>query len=64
MIKQLRMIRFRDFLSKIYIKIISNLWGSPQSVIAFMRILMHFVFPAPLGPRAIIPCRTLCVSNN
>lgn len=33
-------------------------------VIAFIKVWMHVVFPAPLGPRAIIPWRTLCVSNN
>lgn len=35
--------------------ILSSLWGSPQSVIAFIRIWIQQVFPAPLGPRVIIP---------
>lgn len=40
------------------------LWGSPHSVIALINKLMHAVFPAPLGPSAIMPWRTRCVSNN
>lgn len=40
------------------------LWGSPQSDIALMRTFMHLVLPAPLGPKAIMPWRTRCVSNS
>ena len=44
--------------------ILISLWGSPHSVMAFIRMWMQQVFPAPLGPRVIIPCRTLWVSNS
>lgn len=44
--------------------ILSSLWGSPQSVIAFISMWIHLVFPAPVGPRVIIPCRTRWVSNS
>ena len=33
-------------------------------VIALISVCMQVVFPAPLGPRAIMPCRTLWVSNS
>lgn len=32
--------------------------------IAFIKVWMQVVFPAPLGPRAIIPCLTRWVSNS
>ncbi|RUS85039.1 hypothetical protein EGW08_007176, partial [Elysia chlorotica] len=32
-----------------------SLWGSPQSVMAFISMWIQQVLPAPLGPRAIIP---------
>lgn len=35
--------------------ILSSLWGSPQSVIAFISMWIHLVFPAPVGPRVIMP---------
>lgn len=44
--------------------ILSSLWGSPQSVIAFISMWIHLVFPAPVGPRVIMPCRTRWVSNS
>lgn len=39
-----------------------SLWGAPQSPMAFISRLIQQVLPAPLGPRVIIPCRTLWVS--
>lgn len=39
-------------------------WGIPQSVIAFIRVWIHAVLPAPEGPRVIIPWRTLWVSYS
>ena len=39
-------------------------WGAPQSPMAFMRMLIHTLLPAPLGPRVIIPWRTRWVSYN
>ena len=44
--------------------ILISLWGVPVSVIAFINTWIHAVFPAPLGPRTIIPWRTRWVSNN
>ena len=41
-----------------------SLCGVPQSVIAFIRVWMHCVLPAPLGPSTIIPCLTRWVSNS
>ena len=38
--------------------------GWPVSPMAFISMLIQAVLPAPLGPNAIMPCRTLCVSNN
>ena len=38
--------------------------GCPVPVMALIKVCMQVVFPAPLGPRVIIPCRTLCVSNS
>ena len=38
--------------------ILNSLWGVPHSVMAFISVWMHSVLPAPLGPRAIMPCRT------
>ena len=39
-----------------------SLCGAPHCVMAFIRMFIHLVFPAPLGPRAIIPWRTRWVS--
>ena len=39
-------------------------WGAPQSPMAFIKMLIHIVLPAPLGPRVIIPWRTRWVSYN
>lgn len=36
----------------------------PIPVMDFISVWMHVVLPAPLGPRAIMPCRTLWVSNS
>ena len=41
-----------------------SLWGSPQSVMAFISMWMQHVLPAPEGPRVIIPWRTRWVSNS
>lgn len=41
-----------------------SLWGLPHSVNDFIRIVMTVVFPEPLGPRVIRPCRTSEVSYN
>ena len=44
--------------------ILISLCGSPHSVIAFIRVWIHLVLPAPLGPRVIMPWRTRWVSNS
>lgn len=38
--------------------ILISRWGEPQSDMAFISVWMQVVFPAPLGPRAIIPAPT------
>lgn len=35
--------------------ILISRWGAPQSDMAFIRVWMQVVFPAPLGPNVIIP---------
>lgn len=40
------------------------LWKLPHCVKAFIKICIQVVFPAPVGPRVIIPCLTLCVSYS
>ena len=44
--------------------ILHSLWGIPMSVMAFIRMWMHLVFPVPVGPRTMKPCLTACVSYS
>lgn len=44
--------------------ILISLWLVPHSVMAFIRVCIQQVFPAPLGPSAIMPWRTHWVSYN
>ena len=44
--------------------ILISLWGATHTLIAFIRVWIHVVLPEPLGPRAIMPCRTNCVSYS
>lgn len=44
--------------------ILISLWGFPHSPKAFIRMWMHLVFPAPDGPRVIMPWRTFWVSYS
>lgn len=41
-----------------------SLCTATHSVSAFISTWMQHVFPAPDGPRAIMPCRTSCVSYS
>lgn len=38
--------------------ILISRWGEPHSVMAFINVWMQVVFPAPLGPRVIMPAGT------